>query len=168
MPDSNSANVMAGVTFTLLGTKLTAGFKKTADEERTFIYQDVTAGNDNAHQSFCEELEEGTEPQPVGIAENCETRQGRALAAVERRGNSPHAPLAVLQLLKLVIRVFQQSVGRIGDDSLDGVFGNELQPFEGVAVIDPIRSRIVPGPDRGPYQAELVRERPGRPAPSGA
>jgi hypothetical protein len=46
MPDKNSANVMAGMTFTLLGTKLTAGFKKTADEERTFIFQDVTAGNE--------------------------------------------------------------------------------------------------------------------------
>lgn len=48
MGTTSSANLMAGVNFTLLGTKLNMGFEKTDEGSHYFVFQDLSSPNGGA------------------------------------------------------------------------------------------------------------------------
>jgi hypothetical protein len=70
----------------------------------------------------------------VGGAEHREPGQRRAAVAVKRRRNPPDAATSTAQLRLFGFRVFDQAVGRIGHDGVDGARFTPSHPLEGVGV----------------------------------
>ena len=104
-------------------------------EQRIAGDHDVGAGNDGAAKQHREPQEEGVQPQPVGGAQGGEARQGGALMAVKGGRDAPDAATAGAQLALLEGAVFDEPVGRIGDDRMDRGRRTLGEPVEAVGMV---------------------------------
>ena len=98
--------------------------------------EDLRSGNQDAGEAGAEALEEGVHALQVRVSQGCEARQGRALVAVEGGGLPPDAAVALAELALLDVGVFDQSVGRIGDDGMNAIGGLAFESVKAVGVVE--------------------------------
>lgn len=92
--------------------------------------------NQDAGKFGSEALEEGAHMLQVDVSQGCEAWQGRTPVAVVGRWLPPDAAVVFAEFALLDVGVFDQAVGRIGDDRVDTVGRPLLEPMEAVGVVE--------------------------------
>ena len=95
---------------------------------------DIRTRHQNARQTTRPGGEELVQHTQVLRRQYGEPGQWRPLRAVEGRRDAPHATLAGSQLLLLLRRVLDQTVGGIGDDRVNGIRFPQPQPIEAIGL----------------------------------
>jgi hypothetical protein len=96
--------------------------------------EDMSARNQYSEQSLRELVMKLLNFNAFLGSKNGETWHGSSAVAVVGLGQAPYSALAIGSFLKLVRPIFDETVGRISDDRVDGLGATRLQPREGVGM----------------------------------
>jgi hypothetical protein len=104
-------------------------------KERIGCDANVSAWHEDGEKKACPGVEERDQSLKVGVAENGEPGEGGSAATVEGWGDSPDPSAAGAQLCLLDFRIFDQAIGRVGQDGVNAFGGLFLEPFKSVCLI---------------------------------
>lgn len=90
-------------------------------EKRVRCNKDVGARHKNAHRFACEATKEAPKIVMILGREDGEAGKGAPDATIEGWGNPPNTTAPVPELCLLRVRVFPQSVGRVGHDGMNAL-----------------------------------------------
>ena len=90
--------------------------------------------NNDGKEQTCPGKEETFQVTDVLPREHGETRERRALVAIERRRDAPDAAVPLAQLCLFLLAIFDQAVRRIGHDRFHAVCRRFRQPVETIAM----------------------------------
>ena len=86
--------------------------------------------------NFCPLYEEEKELLTFLLIKRSETWKGLPNGTIKRGWNTPDTPIPVSPFFELIEMVLFHSVGWIGDNTVNAVFGNDAHPFKAIGVND--------------------------------
>lgn len=104
-------------------------------EERIARDHHVRARHEYAFQRFAEVLEKIMQSFVVLFRKHSETRQRRALVAIEGRRDAPHPAFPVPELRLFLFGIFDEPVGWVGHHGVNGAWLHLCEDDEAVALV---------------------------------
>ena len=105
-------------------------------------HANMGAGHQNIEQKLSPVAEERPEVLFFGFGEHGEPRQRIAFMSADRGGQPPDAAASVAQLGQFFLGEFDESVRRVGADSVNALRFGAAQPIEAIRLFDLIQSRF--------------------------
>ncbi len=105
-------------------------------------HANVRTRHKRRQKRFTPFMEETSLLQLLGVRQNRKTRQRVTLAAADGRGQTPHTATTGAKFGNFLFRKLQNTVGRIGTDSMKGVRLAYAQPLKTIRMVNPIHLLI--------------------------
>jgi hypothetical protein len=102
-------------------------------QQRIACNYDICAWNYRSQQKRRETTKKAVESFQIIAVENCKPRKRCTFVSIERWRYSPHSSAAISQFGLLLFGVLHQSIGRVGDNSVDGRWFARRKPFKAVS-----------------------------------
>jgi hypothetical protein len=97
-------------------------------------YENVSARNECRHQQRSQVRKKTFEFDLLAIVKNGKPGERAACTAIEGWRNPPYPAFPGSKFPFLLLRVFDQAVGRVSDDAMDGILRAAPQPLKRVDV----------------------------------